>query len=391
MATTAPAPAPTRSSRASRSSGGVFASTITLGRVAGVEIGINWTWLGIVALVVWSLAGVQFPAAAPGRPWPVYAAMGVVATAAFFGSLILHELGHALQARRDGIQIEGITLWLFGGVAKFSGRFPSAGAEFRVAVAGPAVSLALGVALVAGAAAWPQPGAVRSVLAWLGYINLALLVFNLVPALPLDGGRVLRAALWSRTHDFAAATHKATRVSGFIATVMIMMGILETVAGGFQGLWLALIGWFVLEAGRAEEHDVTVHGALENATVETLMTREPITVEARESLAQVADRLRGTARHTAYPVIIDRTVVGLLPLRALANLHPSQWAVHTVDECMIPAASIPRFSTRTPAVEAFDQLAASLAGRGVVIEDGELVGVLSLTDIARTLAVGRPV
>ena len=128
--------------------------------------------------------------------------MGVVATAAFFASLILHELGHAIQARREGVRTEGITLWLFGGVAKLGGEFPSAGAELRIALAGPLVTLVIGSAALLLTAAWPQPGAVRSVMfAWLGYINVALLVFNLVPALPLDGGRVLRALLWARTRD----------------------------------------------------------------------------------------------------------------------------------------------------------------------------------------------
>jgi Zn-dependent protease len=235
--------------------------------VAGIEIGINWTWLGIFALILWSLAGVEFPADAPGRPWPTYALMGVVATAAFFASLILHELGHATQARREGVCTDGITLWLFGGVAKLGGEFPSAGAELRIALAGPLVTLVIGSAALLLTAVWPQAGAVRAVLAWLGYINVALLVFNLVPALPLDGGRVLRALLWARTRDLAVATHRASRIGSVLAAMLIGLGLVETLQGAFGGLWVALIGWFVLAAGRAEEQHVLTRDLLGHTPV----------------------------------------------------------------------------------------------------------------------------
>ena len=224
-----------------------------LGRLAGVEIGLNWSWLVVFGLILWSLSAVQFPDALPGRSWETYAAMGVSATAVFFGCLILHELGHAIQARREGVQIEGITLWLFGGVAKLAGEFPSAGAEFRMAAAGPLVSLILGALFVVEAKAWPGPGGIATELAWLGYINLVLLVFNLVPAVPLDGGRMLRAALWARSRNFATATHQAARVGGVLAAAIIAIGLIEVFTGGFEGLWLVVIGWFILQAGRAED------------------------------------------------------------------------------------------------------------------------------------------
>src|SRR5579875_1095216 len=151
--------------------------TISLGRVAGVKIGLNWSWAIVFALIVWSLASAVFPDQDPGLSKGAYAGMAVAAALLFFGSLLLHELGHAVQARRDGIEIEGITLWLFGGVARFKDEFPSAGAELR-----------------------GLPEAADGVAAWLGYINFFLLAFNLLPALPLDGGRVLRATLWAGKH-----------------------------------------------------------------------------------------------------------------------------------------------------------------------------------------------
>src|ERR671934_1087550 len=161
--------------------------SIALGRIAGIRIGINWSWLVVFALITWSLASGVFPSTNPGLSHGTYIAMAIAAAVLFFTSLLLHELGHAVVARREGMEIEGITLWLFGGVARFRGMFPSAGAEFRIAIAGPLVSLLLGVGFVLIALVPGLPRAVDGVVSWLGYINLTLLVFNLIPALPLDG------------------------------------------------------------------------------------------------------------------------------------------------------------------------------------------------------------
>ena len=377
--------------RPPRRSGGIFSSTITLGRVAGVEIGLNWTWVFVFGLIVWSLAAVQFPDVLPGRSRGAYAVMGITAAAVFFTSLILHELGHAMEARREGMEIEGITLWLFGGVAKFAGEFPSAGAEFRIAIAGPLVSLLLGLGFVGCAVAWPGSGVVPTELEWLGYINLVLLVFNLVPAMPLDGGRMLRAALWARSRDFSDATHRATRIGAVLATAIIAIGILETVAGATEGLWLAVLGWFILEAGRAEEQRAETRHALADVTVATLMTRTPVTVGADWTLAEVADRIAGTPRHSAYPALDGGTVVGLLPLRALAHTGGADVWGRRVREYVVRADDVPHFSPDTPAMAALDELVGGGVGRGVVVDQERLVGIISMTDLARALALGRPV
>jgi len=369
----------------------LFSSTIVLGRLAGVEIGLNWTWTLVFGLILWSLSAVQFPAALPGRSWEVYAAMGTTAAALFFACLILHELGHAIQARREGVQIEGITLWLFGGVAKIAGEFPSAGAEFRMASAGPLVSLVLGLLFVADAAAWPGSGAIATELTWLGYVNLALLVFNLVPALPLDGGRMLRSALWARSGDFAAATHRATRVGGVLATGIIAVGLVETLTGSYEGIWLAVIGWFILEAGRAEEQRADTRDALAGVTVEMLMTRSPVTVGASQTLAEVAEAIARTAPHSTYPVMDDGVVIGLFPLKALTRTGGQALRSRAVRDFVASGGRVPAFSPGTPAIEALDELVTSRAGRGIVLEDDRLVGIISATDLVRALALGRPV
>ena len=198
--------------------------SITLGRIAGIRIGINWSWLVVFALIAWTLASSVFPDQNPHLADGTYVGMGVAAALLYFCSLLLHELGHALQARRDGLEIEGITLWLFGGVARFRGVFPSAGAELRIALAGPLVSLVLGGLFVGLGQAVRSPAAVQGVAAWLGYINLILLVFNMLPALPLDGGRVFRALLWRSRGDFGSATRVAVaagRACGYLTECML--------------------------------------------------------------------------------------------------------------------------------------------------------------------------
>ena len=194
--------------------------SLSLGRIAGIRVGLNWSWFVVFALIAWTLAAAVLPAQNPGLSDGAYAAMAVAAALLFFLSVLLHELGHALQARREGLEIERITLWLFGGVAKFRGMFPSAGAEFRIAIAGPLVTLLVGAACLLATALLDLPASVDGVVAWLGYINLVLLAFNLLPALPLDGGRVLRSALWQARREFGWATRVAAGIGrgpGFVA------------------------------------------------------------------------------------------------------------------------------------------------------------------------------
>lgn len=238
-------------------------STLRLGRVAGIDIGAHWSWLLVVGLIVWSLADGVFPATNPGLSDGTYLVMAVAAAVLFFASIVLHELGHALQARRDGIPIDGITLWVFGGVAQLRGEPPSAGAELRMAAAGPAVSVALGAICLLVALALPLPAAVDAVAFWVGQMNLYLAVFNLLPAFPLDGGRVLRALLWARRHDYVSATRTAARWGTGFGQLLIALGLLLVIfVGDFGGLWLSFLGWFVVAAAEAERQAALVRDAV---------------------------------------------------------------------------------------------------------------------------------
>jgi Zn-dependent protease len=229
-----------------------FGTGIPIGRIAGIEVSLHWTWPIAAIFIALSLADSVFPSAVGGLPRGTYLAMGFVTAVLFFATLLLHELGHALQARRDGLPTRGITLWMLGGVAVSGAPFPRAAVEARVAAAGPAVSLVVGVALVAIGRLGGIPDSTATVLEWLGWTNLLLLAFNLLPAFPLDGGRLLRAALWGAMRDEPRATRAAIGVSRGLACILIAGGLIGFVLGIQGGLWLAFVGWFVITAARAE-------------------------------------------------------------------------------------------------------------------------------------------
>jgi Zn-dependent protease/CBS domain-containing protein len=367
----------------------VVNGNIRLGRFGGVEVRINWSWLVIFALIVWTLADGIFPSQNPGLSGGVHLAMAIVAALLFFASLLLHELGHSWVARREGMEIDGITLWLFGGVSEFKTRFPSAGAEFRIAIAGPLVSLVLGVVFVLIALAG-LPSAVDGVAAWLGYINLTLLVFNLIPALPLDGGRVLRAALWRIRGDLGWATRIATEIGRGFGYLFIALGIAMFIfEGSFSGAWLAFIGWFLLQAATAEARYIATEAALAGLRVRDLMVRNPVTVDGDLTVGRFMDEVGGSRHFATYPVIDGERPIGLLAFRSVAAVPRSDWDSRRVRDAMIPLDRVPMLTEDETAVEALAALSSSSSNRGLIVENGHLAGLLSITDLTRALEV-RP-
>jgi Zn-dependent protease/CBS domain-containing protein len=360
-------------------------SSFVLGRIAGIRIGIHWSWILVFAIFVWTLGSGVFPETNPDLSDGAHFAMAAVAAVLFFLSVLLHELGHALQAQRERIEIEGITLWLFGGVATLRGAFGSAGAELRIAVAGPVVSLVLGVLFVGLAFVAPAEP-VEGVAAWLGYVNLALLVFNLVPAVPLDGGRILHALLWQARGDFAGATRIATAIGRGFGFLLLAGGVAFFIVGNaFSGVWLAFMGWFLLSAAGAEGQYAAAREALAGLRVRDLMAPDPVSVSPDLTLGEFMDEIVWRRRYTTYPVTENGTAVGLVPFRRIAEIPRSEWDRRRVRDSMLPLPEVPVFRTDEDALEAFARLTRTPLGRGLVLDDRRLVGLLSVTDLARAL------
>jgi Zn-dependent protease len=361
----------------------------SIGRFGGVEVRLHWSLLAVFALIVWSLADGVFPSENPGLSDGTYLAMAIVAAFLFLASILLHELGHSWVARREGIEVDSITLWLFGGVAQFKDRFTSAGAEFRVALSGPLVSIGLGVVFVLIAIA-SLPSAVDGVAAWLGYINLVLAAFNLLPASPLDGGRVLHAALWRAKADYAWATRVASEIGQGFGYLFIALGLVMFVfQGSFSGAWLAFIGWYLLQGARAEARYVATEQALGGVRVRDLMVRQPVTVDADSTIGRFMDEVAWSQRFTTYPVLERGRPVGLLAFASVAAVPRSEWDTHRVRDTMIPLDQVPLLTEDETAVDALADLSAPRANRGLVVDNGHLAGLLSITDLARALEVGR--
>ncbi|MEX0875118.1 MAG: site-2 protease family protein [Actinomycetota bacterium] len=367
-------------------------SSFTLFRVRGIAVGANWTWLIIVAIFTWSFATEIFPRTYHDLDSSTYWAMAVVAIVLFFGSLLLHELGHAFRAQREGMEIDGITLWVFGGVARFKGNFPSAGAEFRIAIAGPAVTAALVASFFAATRAFDVAGAplpAVGVVDYLARVNLLLLGFNMIPALPLDGGRVLRSYLWYRRGSYTAATVSAARLARLFAGALIAIGVLQFVTGAnVGGIWFIFIGWFLLQAAQAEVAFAQFRQSVGDRRVRDLMTPDPDVVDPRMTVASFIEDVAHQRGHSTYPVIDLGRLVGLMSLRLAGRVGVEERSRTLVRDVMLPASDVPVIPPDTGMTEAAIALQQG-PGRAAVVDGGRLVGILSTSDIARAIELER--
>jgi Zn-dependent protease len=370
-------------------------ASLRLGRIAGIPIGASWSVLLIAGLVAWSLAGGLLPTLVPGLAPSAYWLAALVATGLFLGSLLAHEIGHALVAQRAGLRVRSITLWLFGGVAQLEEEPASPRDDLRVAIVGPAISLALAVGFgvaAAGLALLGAPTLAVAVVGWLAVGNVALAVFNLIPAAPLDGGRVLRALLWRRHGNRTRAAVTAATAGQVAGGVLMAYGLLGVLTGwGIGSLWTVLIGWFLLGAARQEREQTVVLDGMAGLRVGDVMTPAQalapawFTVDAflRDHVA--AWRPGGTP--TAFPLrSFDGQPAGVVTVAALESVPPSQRHVVRAGDVAVPAWAV----AVTRPDEPISRLVARLrggSGIAVVVVGGELVGVVTRDDIAR--AVGR--
>ena len=365
-------------------------ASLHLGRVAGVPVGVNWSVLVIFALIAWGLSAGRFPDAYPGHSSWAYAAAGTGSAVVFFLGLLAHEVSHAVLAVRNGLAVRSITLWLFGGVAQLEGEAESPGAELRIAGVGPLVSLVIGLVFGGAAAAvgfTAGTGLAFGTLAWLAGINVALAVFNAAPAAPLDGGRLLRAALWKWRGDRVWAAVVSARVGRGFGALLIGFGLWQFLLTGAAGmLWLALIGWFLLTSAAMEERQAQVGGALAGVTVRDVMTPDPQTVPADISVAQFLDDYLLAHRHSAYPLVDHDEPVGLVNLSRVRDVPARQRAWTTVREIACLGDDVPRAAPDDELLAVLRRLdGRCTGGRILVVRDNRLAGLVSPSDISRAL------
>jgi Zn-dependent protease/CBS domain-containing protein len=360
-------------------------------RIAGIHIGLNWSLLVVAALIAWSLASSILPAAAPGQASAAYWTAGVVSALVFLASLLAHELAHSLVAQRRGVRVEGITLWLFGGVSRFSSDTSSPGAQALITFVGPLTSLVLGVLFFLAAAAvggGAHPGLVPATLNWLGYINIVLGVFNLIPAFPLDGGRLLQSLIWLRSGDRQRATSIAARIGMVFAYLLIALGLASFLFAGnlVGGIWSVFLGWFLLSAARAEEAGGLIRQALTGISVGEVMTPDP--VQAPDNIS-VEEALHGyvlASRHSTFPTHdAQGRLSGLLTMAGLKKVDAGARTATLIRDVSCPLDQVPQASPADPVANLLGLSGGCSEGRTLVIDDGRLVGIISPSDINRLL------
>lgn len=374
-----------------------MASSVRLGRIFGIEIGANWSLVFIFALIAWTLAS-GLPADVPNQWAGAYWIAGAAGALAFYVCLLAHEMAHALVARRSGVRVAGITLWLFGGVSRLDGEPKSAGAEALIAAVGPLTSLL--VAALAFGLSYATSGMplVSDVLAWLALVNAMLALFNLVPAFPLDGGRLLASVFWWRQGSRTRGVHSAVRIGRWIAYLMIALGVVGLVSGlVIDGVWLAFIGWFLLSAGSSEETGAAIKAALKSIPVSAAMTSPVITIPDWLTVEQFLENVAPGHNFTTYPVHDPSgQLTGVVRLADLVRIGGGQGGQRNqrLSQIARPIGQVPTSRPDEELAALVERVGNALENRVLVFEAGALVGIVSPVDIARLLtarqALGSP-
>jgi Zn-dependent protease len=356
-------------------------------KVAGIQVAIDYSWLFIFALILWSLSSGYFPVEYPGYSTGSYWLVGLVATILFFGSVLAHELCHAAMGNRLGEGVHRITLFIFGGMAELEHEPRNGIDELKIAAVGPLSSLVMAgiFRLIAGViAATPATALWGSVFSYLAFINLALALFNLLPGFPLDGGRLLRAALWIHWGDLRRATAAAADWGNTIAWGLMALGALQIFAGGLiGGLWLMFIGLFLRSAASSGYRNMIVESVLSGAHVRDIMVRDPIVIGPDETVADAIENYFLRYGFGGFPVVADGKVMGVVTLAQVRDCSASERASVRVSDAMQPLDHTIEIAPGASVMDAIRQMGRENAGRLLVVDQGKLVGLITRTGVTR--------
>jgi Zn-dependent protease/predicted transcriptional regulator len=364
---------------------------IKLGRIFGVAIGLHYSWIIIALLVTLSLRS-QFAIEHPNWEVSTTWIVAIVTGLLFFVSILLHELSHAAVAKLHGIPVRGITLFALGGVAQIEKDAADAKSEFWMGIVGPITSVVIGavclaLALLLGWNLSAEPNsAAAAMFMWLGFINIALGIFNMIPGFPLDGGRVLRAVVWWVTGDANRSTRVASRVGQLVAIAFIFLGILRFFSGaGFGGLWIAFIGWFLLDAARASGAQVEITQRLTGVRVGDVMAQQFETVDTNSNLQTFVQEHLLPTGHRCFVVVQQGTPVGIITPHEVKTVDRARWPYTTVGDVMRPLESLRTVGAERPLTEALEMMGREDINQMPVVQQGKLAGIISRAHILRVL------
>ncbi len=368
----------------------MFTSRFRIFNLLRFPIYLDLSWFAVAILIAWSLARGFFPARVEGLTLGQYWTMGVLGALGLFASILAHELGHAVIARRFDVPIRGITLFIFGGVAEMTKEPPSAKSEFFVAIAGPIVSVLISIGCYAivffGGSLMPAPTV--AVIGYLALINAVVVAFNMIPAFPLDGGRVLRSILWHVKGNLRWATKISSSLGSAFGLLLILFGLMSLLAGNvISALWQFLIGMFLRNAAQMSYQQVLVRRALEGEPVSRFMNRETITVAPSLTLDRLVDEYIYRHHHKMYPVIQNDSLLGCVTTRQVQEVPRERWHQTTVGQVLQQCGEDSTTTPEADAMEALTKLSGNEASRMLVVSDGRLQGILSLKDLMRFIAL----
>jgi len=368
-------------------------SQINLGRIGGIEIGLHYSWFVIALLIAFSLVAHFHAVNSAWNPVSIWAA-ALITSVLFFATLLLHELAHSFVARSRGLTVRAITLFALGGVSQIESEAPDAKSEFWIAIVGPLTSFLIGIVCIGIAAimGWTPGGEPRSpippVMVWLGYINIGLAAFNMIPGYPLDGGRVLRAVAWWITHSLERATRIAATNGQVVAFLFILYGIYRFFVGAsFGGLWIAFIGWFLLDAARSSYLQVGLVTGLRGHRVADVMERDCASVPAYLSVRDFVDEYLLHSANRCFVIMHDRQPVGIVTANDVRRVSRDQWPQTSLQGIMRSLDRMPAVPPEMPVVQALDLMSREGVNELAVVSSGGFEGIFSRIQIARFLQV----
>jgi len=369
----------------------MFGQSITLFKLLGFEVKVDLSWLLLATLVTWSLASGVFPGYYKDLPVYVYWLMGAAGAAGLFLSIVLHELAHSLVARKYGIQMRGITLFIFGGVAEMEDDPPTPRAEFFMAIVGPVSSAVIGIFLFF-VTFWAEqegsPVALKGVTAYLAWLNIILAVFNLLPAFPLDGGRVLRSLLWKWKNNLRWATAIASKVGSGLGLALIIAGVVSLFLGNFVGgLWWFMIGLFIRLAAQRSYQQLLARGLFQSKKVKDFMVKEPLTVSRSLSLQEFVENYVYKYHFQMYPVLSFGKLAGCVSVHNVVSVPREEWPMQTISAIMEACDENNAIGPEEDANKALEIMNRTGNSRLIVVAGDTLVGIITLKDMLKYLSL----